>query len=258
MVLFIYFLLNVFFFFVNCLPFHKHHHQKSPRHPPPSSSSESSEDSFNYCAYNSFISGEKCGNQGLDESSFCVADINGNPVCIVSVWCYNLPLLCSSNSDCPVSTVCVNPFCGQGFQCNPLCGNPDLPYDPLYINVPYYSTSSDRCYDRSDVDLIESTPLYDTDPPREGSTYSSYYNEIHSTQVDKRIHYFETSIVLFLTLLIVVGFGTFVIIQRTPLKFNQFNNHQGITSKKESDQKIELEPFLREGKQFKREGGIRL
>lgn len=255
-----------FFSFVESHPLsHSHpHHKHKPHHkkPQPIEFDGTSSESFNYCSYNNFISGQKCGDQGLDDSSFCISDIEGNPVCVVSVWCYNLKISCSSNSDCPPETACADTFCGSGNQCNPICGNGDLPYDPLYDNIPYYSHSSDRCYDRSDVELTENTPIYeDINNLREGSTYQSFSLKTHGSldnmNMNVNANIFETSPLLFASLLIVVGLGTFFIIRSSPLQTNQFDQKQQIISN-ESTSKIELEPFLRDGKDNKKVEGVGL
>lgn len=233
--------------FINSLPHKKHKLHPHPPHKLPSYPSKPIDniEEFNYCKYNNFIYGQKCGNKGLFDTSFCVADIENNPVCIASVWCYNIRISCTSNSDCSPGEVCVDPFCGSGFQCNPLCNNVNLPYDPLYDNSPYYWTDSDRCYDHTDIDLSENTPLETEKPLPEGSTYWSYHKGIESYEDEIVVTQYYTSTVLFSSLLIFVVIGTLLIVRSSSLKIRELDQ----TTPKEIIESIELEPFIRDGKQ---------
>jgi hypothetical protein len=220
-----------YFAFADCKP-GKH----KPRKPSPIGRDDNSV--FDYCGYHNFLSGERCGDQA--GNSFCIPDVDGYPACVVSVWCYNLHQSCSSNSDCPKDTICGN-TCGNGYQCNPLCGNQELPYDPLHDDAPYYFDSY-RCYDKSDVPA-EAIP-FSQDLDGEGRSYSSFLKslETSSTSVTNPYSFPNKDVFVFLTLTIMLVVGTVSILRHySPLTEHHFREISTFDHSQRSPI-VELEP----------------
>jgi hypothetical protein len=217
--------------------------KQKPKKPSPIGKNDNSD--FDYCGYYNLMSGERCGDQA--GNSFCISDVEGNPACVVSVWCYNLHQSCFANTDCPKDMVCGN-TCGNGNQCNPLCGNQELPFDPLYDDEPYYSDSY-RCYDQSDVPTGE-TPLGQEPDPSdtEGRSYSSFMKGLETPSQTNFLSFPRSGLFVFLTLMVVLIVGTFSILRfRDPLA--ETHHFQEISTSDLSQTQrfpiVELEPPLR-------------
>jgi hypothetical protein len=221
-------------------------HKKPPQSPPLISKPENDDFSiFDYCGEHNFTTGQQCGDQaGL---SFCVADIDGTPACVVSVWCFNLHQSCSDNSECP-HDICAN-TCGNGYQCNPLCGNEQLPYGPLHDDVPYYADSY-RCYDETDSPNSV-IPFFDAEEGIEERSYTVYLQQLQrssTTSSTNRPSPYSRLIVLTLTVVItvfgIISLRHFVAASSTPN--DQTHHFQELSSSDHTLTSviIELEPSL--------------
>jgi hypothetical protein len=150
---------------------HPHHKERKDGHSDDS-------DQYDYCVATGKQSGEPCGDMGLFDDSFCYVDIEGRPACYASVWCWNLVLACTSTDDCPRETVCGN-LCGNGFFCNPKCGNDDLPWNPLLTSASYYDDTLQSCYDESFVPMDSPADLR---RPVNGTTYAAVLEKMNLMQ----------------------------------------------------------------------------
>eukprot|EP01083_Nonionella_stella_P316285 1146026_1 len=64
----------------------------------------------------------QCGDDGVSNLCFCDEDVTGNSICVKNGWCEDSPD-CTTNDDCPDTSVCVPYTCCHGKQriCIPLC-----------------------------------------------------------------------------------------------------------------------------------------
>lgn len=177
-------------------------------------STDSGDDYFNYCAYYGLTSGEKCGTYGFNDYSFCYADVNGDPYCMLSILCAGLAE-CSANSDCPTGYVC-SPACNYPI-CEPLCGTTDGPIDPYYDDAPYYDLENNRCYDINDVPL-ENTPPLEYSSEFDGTSYGYIVkSQIQSESSKSSFILGHLDVAIFSSLVVVTIVGTFLIIYSSRL-----------------------------------------